>query len=59
MTTEEERRERLEETDRKLTELKATVDNMIQHQDEQLAKMREDAKKRDRLDDEDLNGDGG
>ncbi|MYD52249.1 MAG: hypothetical protein F4W93_12330 [Dehalococcoidia bacterium] len=60
MTTEQERRERFEETVRELTELKTTVDNMIQHQEEQLGRLR---KMRDRqqeqLDDEDSDEDSG
>lgn len=49
----------MEEVKEQLDELQITVAAMLRRQDEQLAKMREDAKKRDRLDDEDLNGDGG
>ena len=51
MTTEQ-RLERLEETNRKLTELTATVDGMVQHQREQLDRGRK------MLDDQDLDGDG-
>ena len=69
MTTEE-RLERLEETDRKLTELMENVVIIIQHQQELLDEVRQDAKMTRRLwvrlaakygwlDDDDLNGDGG
>ncbi len=49
----------MEEVKAQLDELQITVAAMLRRQDEQLAKMREDAKKRDRLGDEDVNGDGG
>lgn len=48
----------MEEVKAQLDELQITVAAMLRRQDEQLAKMREDAKKRDRLDDEDLDRDG-
>ena len=47
----------MEEVKAQLDELQITVAAMLRRQDEQLAKMREDAKKRDRLDDEDLDRD--
>ena len=59
MTTEQ-RLERLEETDRKLAELKADVVGMVQRQEEMLdrgRKMLND--QRERTDEEDLDGDGG
>ena len=59
MTTEQ-RLERFEELDRKLTELMATVVGMVQRQEEMLdrgRKMLND--QRERTDEEDLDGDGG
>ena len=49
----------MEEVKAQLDELQITVAAMLRRQDEQLTKMREDAKKRDRLDDEDLDRDDG
>ena len=48
--------ESLKETNRKSAESLITLDEMARRQEKMLAEMREDAKKRNRPDDEDLEG---
>ena len=48
--------ESLKETNRKSAESQITLDEMARRQEKMLAEMREDAKKRNRPDDEDLEG---